>query len=116
MDRNEAFGLLRAKLEDYHQLPYTALTSKVEGHETIEVIGPSGAEYQIEIQVVWDGKALGDIRVLGAIDDGSIREISSSCDLSSACFNSSMRSRRLASSSYGTHSWTEPRAMPKKCL
>jgi hypothetical protein len=45
MDRNEAFGLLRAKLEDYHQLPYTALTSKVEGHETIDVIGASGADY-----------------------------------------------------------------------
>jgi hypothetical protein len=29
--------------------------------------------YQIEIQVFWDNKPNGDIRVMGAIDDGGLR-------------------------------------------
>ncbi len=31
---------------------------------------PGGAEYQIEVEVFWDGQQGGDIRVLGSIDDG----------------------------------------------
>jgi hypothetical protein len=38
-----------------------------------EVYGPSGAEYQIEVEVVWDSpRERADIRVMGAIDDGRL--------------------------------------------
>jgi hypothetical protein len=36
-------------------------------------VGKSGAEYQIEIQVFWDDRINGDLRVIGSIDDGKLR-------------------------------------------
>ena len=79
MDREEALGLLNAKLDDYRQIPYAELVSKIDSNEVIEVIGPSGVEYQIEIQVMWDHKPNGDIRVMGAIDDGGLRAFMPLC-------------------------------------
>jgi hypothetical protein len=40
---------------------------------TLVIKGESGAEYQVLIQVHWDGKRGGDIRVIGLIDDGGWR-------------------------------------------
>ena len=42
-------------------------------YSIVEVRGPSGTEYQIEINVMWDshGDRI-DIRVMGAIDDGRL--------------------------------------------
>ncbi|MEN8188970.1 MAG: hypothetical protein ABFS19_03930 [Thermodesulfobacteriota bacterium] len=36
-------------------------------------IGPGGRKYQIEIQIFWDDKTGGDIRVMGSVDDGGLR-------------------------------------------
>lgn len=36
-------------------------------------IGPSGTEYSIELQAFWDSGKPGPLRVLGSIDDGSLR-------------------------------------------
>ena len=79
MDREEALGLLNAKLDDYRQIPYAELVSKIDTNEVIEISGPSGVEYQIEIQVMWDHKPNGDIRVMGAIDDGGLRAFMPLC-------------------------------------
>ena len=37
------------------------------------MVGPSGTEYQIEIQIRWDHKPHGAVRVMGTIDDGTFR-------------------------------------------
>ena len=79
MDREEALGLLNAKLDDYRQMTYAELVSKIDTNEVVEVNGPSRVEYQIEIQVFWDHKPNGDIRVLGAIDDGGLRAFMPLC-------------------------------------
>lgn len=42
--------------------------------------GDSGTDYQIEIEVMWDGKGGGDLRVLGSIDDGGVRAFCPLCD------------------------------------
>jgi len=73
MDREEALGLLKAKLDDYRQTTYAELAFKIGAIEVVEVTGPSGAEYQIEIMVTWDQRPHGSIRVMGAIDDGRLR-------------------------------------------
>ena len=73
MDRDEALKLLDAKLDEYRKLSYTEVAAKIGDEEVVEVTGPSGTAYQIEIQIVWDGKPNGDVRVLGAIDDGGWR-------------------------------------------
>ena len=73
MDREEALSLLDAHLARYRKLSYAELAAKIGDEEFPEVVGPSGAAYQIDIQVCWDHKPNGDIRVLGAIDDGGLR-------------------------------------------
>ena len=73
MDRSEALKLLNAKLDDYRKLSYAEATARIGHEEVVEVTGPSGTPYQIDIQITWDGKPNGDVRVLGAIDDGRWR-------------------------------------------
>ena len=73
MEPEEALNLLNTKLDDYCKLSYAEVAAKIGDEEVVEVTGPSGTAYQIEIQIVWDGKPNGDIRVLGAVDDGGWR-------------------------------------------
>ena len=73
MDQQEARCLLTEKLAEYRRLSYAELVAKIKDDEYLEVKGPSNAEYQIEIQFMWDDKKGGDVRVSAAIDDGSLR-------------------------------------------
>ena len=79
MDREEALSLLDAHLDQYRKMSYAELAAKI-GHEEFPVVvGPSGTEYQMEIQIRWDHKPNGNIRVLGAIDDGGLRAFMPLC-------------------------------------
>ena len=73
MNREEALSLLDAHLNQYRKLSYAELAAKIGDEEFPEVVGSSGTEYQIEIQIRWDHKPGGDVRVMGTIDDGSFR-------------------------------------------
>lgn len=73
MNREEAMFLLDAKLDEYRKLGYDGLAARVGDDEFPEVVGASGTQYQIEILIRWDGKRGGDVRVMGAIDDGGWR-------------------------------------------
>ncbi len=73
MNREEALGLLNAYLDQYRKLSYAELAAKIGHEEFPAVVGPSGTEYQMEIQIRWDHKPGGDIRVMGTIDDGTFR-------------------------------------------
>jgi hypothetical protein len=73
MNRDEALSLLDAHLDKYRKLSYAELSAMIGHEEFPEVVGPSGTEYQIEIQVFWEHKAGGDVRVMGSIDDGTFR-------------------------------------------
>jgi hypothetical protein len=73
LEREEARCLLAESLAAYRGLSYAELVARV-GHDAyLEVQGPSSAEYQIEIQFVWDDKPGGAVRVMAGIDDGSLR-------------------------------------------
>jgi hypothetical protein len=56
MNREEALSLLDAKLDEYRKLSYAELASRIGDEEFPEVVGPSGTEYQMEIQIRWDHK------------------------------------------------------------
>jgi hypothetical protein len=73
MNREEALGLLNAKLDEYRKMSHADLATKLGHEEVVEVTGRSGTEYQIEIHVTWDHKPKGDVRVMGTIDDGTFR-------------------------------------------
>jgi hypothetical protein len=80
MDTQEAGNLLRDRLAEYRRLPYPDLAARVRADEQREVVGPSGVRYQTEIQVVWDSRPGGAVRVLGSIDDGGWRAFLPLCD------------------------------------
>jgi hypothetical protein len=74
MDKQEAGQVLAAQLQPFRAKPYAELARMI-GQEPVdvEVTGPTGCRYRIEIQAFWDAKKKGNIRILGAIDDGSWR-------------------------------------------
>jgi hypothetical protein len=73
MDNNEAQGLLRQQLDLYRTRSHHELQSLIAEPEVIELNGPSGTRFCIEILAVWDSNIGGDLRVIGAIDDGGWR-------------------------------------------
>ena len=71
MNNEEALALLEHELSGYRDIAYVDLVSQVsKGPFTSERVGASGVTYQIEIEIIWDGPAGGNIHVFGAIDDG----------------------------------------------
>jgi hypothetical protein len=75
MDSNEAQALLRQQLDLYRGRSHQDLQPLLAEPEVIELLGGSGACYCIEVLAVWDSKAGGDLRVIGAIDDGGWRAV-----------------------------------------
>jgi hypothetical protein len=73
MDKQQACNLLQEQLGTYRRLPYAALAARIGTEEHLEVVGLSGVRYQIEILVLWDSVAGGNVRVNGAVDDGGLR-------------------------------------------
>jgi hypothetical protein len=80
MDKREALALLRERLAAYRALSYETLAGRVGSTDHATAVGPSGAEYQVEIQVLWDGRPGDAVHVLGAIDDGGVRAFFPVCD------------------------------------
>jgi hypothetical protein len=74
MNTEEATKIVRQELMKYRRRPYVELCRLVNTClPTLDIKGESGSEYQVVIQVHWDGKRGGDIRVIGLIDDGGWR-------------------------------------------
>jgi len=72
MNRDEALAVLDARLERYPRRPHAELAEMLGNQGCDEVVATSGAAYQIEVDIVWDGKPGGDLRVMGGIDDGGL--------------------------------------------
>jgi hypothetical protein len=76
VDNAEAKALLADVLTEWRGRTYAALTERVDGEPaTGEVVGASGTRYGFEIEVVWDRRPGGDVRVLAMIDDGGLRAL-----------------------------------------
>jgi hypothetical protein len=74
MNTNEATRLIDEILSGYREKPYCELNQMIDGSPiTGEIQTPSGGRYQYEIEVFWDSSPNGNIRVMGAIDDGGVR-------------------------------------------
>lgn len=73
MDRDEAALVLADALTRYEGRGHAELARSIGQVDAYAVTGPSGAEYQVEIDVLWDDRPGGAIRVLASVDDGSLR-------------------------------------------
>ena len=71
MDKQEAKRILQAELEPFRAKPYAELVETIGAEPaTAEHTGPSGTEYQIEIEAIWARDPHGDVMVIGAVAHG----------------------------------------------
>jgi hypothetical protein len=72
VDKEEAHQVLTVELGAYRSKSYEELSSLVGSVAPFTRKGPSGAEYQLEIEVLWDNprSKQRDLRVIASIDDG----------------------------------------------
>jgi len=73
MDKREAKAVLAEFLQQFRRRSYEELRQLLGSQTTDEATGPSGVKYQLEVEVFWDNKPNGNLRVLGAVDDGGWR-------------------------------------------
>jgi hypothetical protein len=75
VDKAEARKVQADKIAALRQTPYAELHAWAEsGKVDTEVVrGPSGREYQLEVQAWWDGRPGEDVRVMVSVDDGGWR-------------------------------------------
>jgi hypothetical protein len=62
-------------LASWRRRRYNDLVSSIGQCEHSTVPGPSGSEYQIQVEVHWNDQPGGHLRVLGAVDDGGLRAL-----------------------------------------
>ncbi len=80
MDNEEARALLQNHLQAYRRRAYCELVALLGHPQVAELRGASGVKYQVEVEVHWDHRPGGAIRVLGSIDDGGWRAFKPLCD------------------------------------
>lgn len=74
MDKREALSILKAELSLFREKSYEELAQLVGGDPYLsEVRTETGKWYQMEVEVFWDGKPRGGVRVSGSIDNGGWR-------------------------------------------
>lgn len=75
MNTEEARDLLESSLARYRQQSYADLLRLLNEPDHFDVIGTSGATYQVEVQAMWDSRRGGNIRIVASIDDGGWRSL-----------------------------------------
>ncbi len=71
MNKSEARAVLAEQLAAYRARSYADLAGMVGANSVVRARGRSGAEYQVEIDVMWDSpRDKVNILVIGGIDDG----------------------------------------------
>jgi hypothetical protein len=73
MEHTIARKLLKDELESLKTRPFSFFAQSVNRTTQKKIIGKDGAHYQIEIEVFWDNRRGGAIRVIGSVDDGQSR-------------------------------------------
>jgi hypothetical protein len=75
MNKVEAKELLTREITRLRTQTYTQLQQLNGDSQHTETAGPSGKEYQVEIQAWWDDRKQQNLRVMVSIDDGGLRAI-----------------------------------------
>jgi len=75
MDTPEAQQILRDHLKQYRTRARAELLPLLRSPDVVETVGVSGVRYQLEVQAVWDNAPNGNLRIIGAVDDGGLRAI-----------------------------------------
>lgn len=79
MDKDDVISILANHFVRYRSMSYAELRNLIGGVNSYEISAPAGNSYQVEFQVFWDDKPNGDLRIIGAIDDGGWRAFMPLC-------------------------------------
>jgi len=71
----EAREVLARELAGLRSQSFADLKMLLGRPTTRDVRGASGAHYQVELEAFWDSRPGGDLRVIGAVDDGGVRAL-----------------------------------------
>ncbi len=75
MNQLEVEALLKDRVGRYKRWCYAELVQLLNHHEAFEMTAASGAGYQFELQVQWDDRPSGRLRVSGSVHDDDARDI-----------------------------------------
>jgi hypothetical protein len=73
VDPIEALGVLSVEATKFAGRSHAELSALVEEPVHLQIIGPNGSEFQIEVSAVWDDKPGQTLRLLFSVDDGGVR-------------------------------------------
>ena len=73
MNREEADQLLQRELDEFEALGFVTLAQRVGEVVARDVPRSAGTTYQLELQIFWDDRPGGPLRLLGSVDDGGLR-------------------------------------------
>ena len=73
MNKTEALSVLQGQLQPWRERFWVQLREEVGQSHRFEETAASGTRYQGSVQVFWDDKPDGAIRVMASIDDGGWR-------------------------------------------
>jgi hypothetical protein len=77
VNKDEALEIARVRARELRKLPWAELRDRyLDRPEHAEVVGATGAAYQVEIFAVWDHAKGGDLRLFVAVDDYGWRAFS----------------------------------------
>lgn len=80
MNKQEAMVILNAKLDECRRRSHGDLEQEIGADRHFEIVGPSGVEYQVEIQVLWEKTPGERLLVMGSVDDGGVRAFCPLCE------------------------------------
>ena len=73
MDADEARLVALREVNRYRARAHAELRKLIGEPDGFEAAGPSGKLYAVEVEVFWDDRVGGDLRVTAMVDDGSRR-------------------------------------------
>jgi len=72
MNRLEAITILNHHLDHLESVGYAALAGQIGENLVFKTRDDTGADYQLELSILWDHHPNGAIRIVGSIDDGGL--------------------------------------------
>lgn len=76
MDKHEARRILARRIAELRTESYERLKSHwLHQPDCEQITAESGAEYQVEIEALWDDESAGHLRLVASIDDGGWRAL-----------------------------------------
>ena len=73
MNNAGTLELSNGELQRFREADYASLVDRIGDTHAVERTGTGGVEYQVDVEIIRDGRPDGDVMVIGSVDDGRLR-------------------------------------------